>query len=195
MKVLSRDFTRAETILILVLALILLGLVYYQVVDKNVRETVANAETEAQMLQTELDAAQAQLATARAIKNSMDQLEAEGKLSWMGSYNNSKEEVAFLNGILGGTLRYSVSFADVTRVGNQIRRNFTLEYVTPDYLSAQEIIDQLCQSRNRCLVGDVSCSIGTDDAVTVRQTATFYETMVDGVPDAALPKDSAQANQ
>ena len=196
MKIMSRDFTRTETILIIALALILLGLFYYQFVDKNVRQAVVNADAEAQMLQTELDTAQAQLAAAQKVKNSMDQLEAEGRLSWMGSYNNSKEEVAFLNAILGGTLRYSVSFAEVTRAGNQIRRNFSLEYVTPDYLSAQEIIDQLCQSKNRCLVGDVSCSVnGNDGAVTVKQTATFYETMVDGVPDAALPVDSAKANQ
>ena len=194
MKVLSRDFTRTEKILIAVLALILLALAYYQFVDKNVREAVANAESEAQMLQTELDAVQIKLNTALQIKNNMDQLEAEGKLSWMGSYNNSKEEVAFLNGILAGTLKYSVAFAEITRSGDQIRRSFTLEYQTPDYLSAQEIIVKLQESRNRCLVGDVKCTVDNDGYVTVRQSATFYETMVDGVPDAALPQDEAAAN-
>lgn len=195
MKILSRDFTRTEKILIAVLALILLALVYYQFVDKNVRQAITNAESETQMLQSELDAAEIKLAAAQAIKNNMDQLEADGNLSWMGSYNNSKEEVAFLNSILGSTLRYSISFAEVTRAGDQIRRSFTLEYQTLDYLSAQEIIDQLCQSRNRCLVGDVRCTVGTDGLVTVRQTATFYETMVDGVADAALPVDAEAANQ
>ena len=194
MKVLSRDFTRTEIILIIVLALILVGLAYYQFVDKPVRASIANAQSEAGMLETELAAAQARLAAAQKVKNSMDELEASGQLSWMGSYNNSKAEVAFLNTILADTLQYSVSFSNVTRAGNQIRRSFTLEYRTDSYASAHEIMARLCQSYDRCLVSDASCSQENDGVVVVRQAATFYETMVGGTPDAGLPADSAEAN-
>ena len=194
MKRLSRDFTRAEKILIAVLALILLGLAYYQFVDRPVRQSIANAQSEADMLQTEVTAAQARLAAAQKVKNNLDELEASGQKSWMGSYNNSKAEVAFLNGILADTLQYSVSFANVTRAGNQIRRSFTLEYRTGSYASAHEIMARLCQSHDRCLVSDASCSMENDGTVVVRQAATFYETMVGGVPDAGLPADSAAAN-
>ena len=194
MKILSRDFTNREKILIAILALVLLALVYYQFVDKTVRATVANSESEAQMLQTELDAAQAKLMRLQAIQSDMDALKAGGQLSWMGSYNNSKQEVAFLNDILAGTLQYSISFADVTRSGNQIRRSFTLEYQTADYASAQDIMARLCASENRCLVGDVNCTLDSEGIVTMRQSATFYETMVGGTPDAGLPQDTAAAN-
>ena len=194
MKIMSRDFTRTEKILIAVLALILLGLFYYQFVEKTVRQSIANAQSEAQMLQTELDAAQARLMAANNIKNSMDALEASGQKSWMGSYNNSRAEVAFLNTILADTLQYSVTFSNVTRAGNQIRRSFTLEYRTGSYASTHEIMARLCQSHDRCLVSDASCSMESDGTVVVRQAATFYETMVGGVPDAGLPADSAAAN-
>jgi Tfp pilus assembly protein PilN len=193
-KILSRDFTRTEKILIAVLALILLGLFYYQFVEKTVRQSIANAQSDAQMLQTELDAAQARLMAANNIKNSMDALEASGQKSWMGSYNNSRAEVAFLNTILADTLQYSVTFSNVTRAGNQIRRSFTLEYRTGSYASAHEIMARLSQSHDRCLVSDASCSMENDGTVVVRQAATFYETMVGGVPDAGLPADSAAAN-
>jgi len=193
-KIMSRDFTRTEKILIVVLALILLGLVYYQFVDKTVRASITNAQSEAQMLQTELDAAQARLAAAQNVKRSMDELEVSGQKSWMGSYNNSKAEVTFLNAILADTLQYSVTFSNVTRTGNQIRRSFTLEYRTGSYASAHEIMARLSQSHDRCLVSDASCSQENDGTVVVRQAATFYETMVGGVPDAGLPADSAQAN-
>jgi len=193
-KVLSRDFTRTEIILIIVLALILVGLAYYQFVDKPVRASITNAQSEAGMLETELAAAQARLAAAQKVKNSMDELEASGQLSWMGSYNNSKAEVAFLNTILADTLQYSVSFSNVTRAGNQIRRSFTLEYRTDSYAAAHEIMARLCQSYDRCLVSDASCSQEKDGVVVVRQAATFYETMVGGTPDAGLPADSAEAN-
>lgn len=194
MKIMSRDFTRTEKILIVVLALILLGLVYYQFVEKTVRSSITNAQSEAQMLQTELDAAQARLAAAQNIKNSMDELEASGQKSWMGSYNNSKAEVTFLNAILADTLQYSVTFSNVTRAGDQIRRSFTLEYRTDSYASAHEIMARLSQSHDRCIVSEASCALENDGMVVVRQAATFYETMVGGVPDAGLPVDSAAAN-
>ena len=194
MKIMSRDFTRTEKILIVVLALILLGLVYYQFVEKTVRSSITNAQSEASMLQTELDAAQARLAAAQNIKNSMDELEASGQKSWMGSYNNSKAEVTFLNAILADTLQYSVTFSNVTRAGDQIRRSFTLEYRTDSYASAHEIMARLSQSHDRCIVSEASCALENDGMVVVRQAATFYETMVGGVPDAGLPADSAAAN-
>ena len=194
MKIMSRDFTRNEKILIVILALILLGLAYYQFVDKTVRGSIVNAQSEASMLETELAAAQARLAAAQQVKNSMDELEASGQKSWMGSYNNSKAEVAFLNTILADTLQYSVTFSNVTRTGDQIRRSFTLEYRTDSYASAHEIMARLSQSHDRCLVSDASCSMENDGTVVVRQAATFYETMVGGAPDAGLPADSAAAN-
>ncbi len=194
MKIMSRDFTRNEKILIVILVLILLGLAYYQFVDKTVRGSIVNAQSEANMLETELASAQARLAAAQQVKNSMDELEASGQKSWMGSYNNSKAEVAFLNTILADTLQYSVTFSDVTRTGDQIRRSFTLEYRTASYASAHEIMARLCQSHDRCIVSDASCSLENDGVVVVRQAATFYETMVGGIPDAGLPADSAAAN-
>ena len=191
----SRDFTRTEKILIAVLVLILLGLFYYQFVDKTVRASITNAQSEAGMLEAELTAAQARLGAAQKVKNSMDELEASGQLSWMGSYNNSKAEVAFLNSILADTLQYSVTFNNVTRAGDQIRRSFTLEYRTESYASAHEIMARLCLSHDRCLISDASCAQEKDGVVVVRQAATFYETMVDGTPDAGLPRDTATANR
>ena len=195
MKVMSRDFTGKEKALIAVLALILLALVYYYFVDQNVRASLANSESEAQMVQTQLDATQARSMRLQSLQAKMDALEASGQLSYMGSYNNSQAEVAFLNDILANTLEYSVEFANVTRSGDQIRRSFTLQYKTASYAAAQAIMKRLCAGDNRCLMGDVSCAIADDGTVTMKQSATFYETMVDGTPDAGLPRDTAAVNR
>lgn len=194
MKIMSRSFTLAERVLILVLVLILLGLAYYRFVDTTVRETIANNEADVKMYQTQMDALQARLTTLSGIQNSLEQLEAEGNLSWMASYNNSKEEVAFLNDILADTIKYSISFANVTRSGDQIRRSFTLQYTCPSYQAAQDIIMKLCTGKNRCLVGDMQCRVDNNLTVTLSASATFYETMVGGTPDAGLPQTSAAAN-
>lgn len=193
MKVLSRDFNLKEKLLLAVLALILVGLMYYQFVDKSVRTSLENYKAEEEQLQMELDAAQARLARLTKVKNSLE--ETEGKYAWMGSYNSSKEELAFLNTVLADTLQYSISFSNVTRNGDQIRRSFTLQYVTATYEAAQDIIKLMLEGKYRCLVGDIRCTVAANGSVTMNQSATFYETMVGGVPDAALPKDSGSVNK
>jgi hypothetical protein len=131
----------------------------------------------------------------QGVQRNLDELERTEGFSWMGSYNNSKAEVKFLNDVLADAMKYTINFADVTRNGDQIRRNFTLKYQTMDYAAAQDIMTRLLQGENRCLVGDMRCSVGRDGMVVVDALATFYETMVGGVPDAGLPSDSARAKQ
>ena len=194
MKIMSRDFTTAEKILLVVLALILVGLAYYYFVDVPVRQAIVSSNAEIDTLQTEINVAQARLSYLQGIQTSLDELESQGNLGWMGSYNNSNVEVKFLNDVLANTLRYSINFANVVRSGDQIRRNFTLNFATNDYAEAQEVLTRLLEGENRCLVGDMSCTINTDGTVNLTATATFYETMVGGVADAGLPADGEAAN-
>ena len=194
MKILSRDFTLGERVLLVFLALVLVGLCYYYFVDIPVRDAITSSDAEVAALKKELSDYEARLMYLKGIRQNLDEQEKSGMTGWMGSYNNSKAEVAFLNGILAGTLQYSVTFADVTRAGNQIRRSFTLEYRVEGYPAAHEIMARLNQSHDRCLVSDASCSLEADGIVAVRQSATFYETMVGGTPDAGLPRDSAATN-
>ena len=191
MKIMSRDFTTAEKVLLVGLALILVGLAYYYFVDTPVRNAIASSEAEVSTLQGELATAQKRLSYLEDIQKNIDDLQNRGDLGWMGSYNNSNVEVKFLNDVLANTKRYSINFANVLRNGDQIRRNFTLQFSTQNYAEAQEILTQLLEGENRCLVGDMSCTINTDGSVNLTATATFYETMVGGTPDAGLPVDGA----
>jgi len=194
MKVMSRDFTRTEKILLVLLAVILVGLVYYRFVYVFVNDSVNSSNSEAQALQTEISAAEGRLTHLKSLQSEMDTMEEAGTMSYMPSYNNSKAEIAFLNDVLAATEKYSISFAEVTRSGDQIRRSFTLQYVTTSYKDAQTILEALCESRDRCLVGDIKCSIAESGMTTVNAAATFYETMVGGTADAGLPADSAAVN-
>ena len=194
MKILSRDFTTSEKILILVLVLILLGLMYYYFVDMPVRSAIMSDQAELDTLQSELDAVQSRLSYLTGIRKNLDELQGDNKnLGWMGSYNNSEAEVRFLNDVLATTMKYNINFANVTRNGNQIRRNFSLRFQTANYPEARDVITRLLQGENRCLMGDMKCSVDESGYVTIDATATFYETMVDGVADAVLPSDSAQS--
>ena len=193
MKVLSRDFTLKEKILLLLLGLVLVGLAYYQFVDQPVRSKIESAHAEAKELTAELKTVDAKLEKMHRMRNELDDVTAGGTASEMGSYNNSKEEYQVLNDILGDALTYSITFANVTRDNDQIRRNFTFQFTTDDYEAMEGRIDSLLKNHYRCLIGDLRCTATrngdvTEGTITVNGTATFYETMVGGTPDAGLPE-------
>jgi len=201
-KILSRDFTRGEKIILVILAFVLVGLAYYQFVDKTVRESIEKANAEAEAIQVELTGVNAKIQRMEEMQAELDSIQSDPSASYMGSYNNSKEELAFLNDVLGGTLQYTITFSNVTRDGDQIRRNFSLQFTTADYAGMERIMKQLCDGKLRCLINDISYSItrynysaaereeyGVDyyERVNLNCTATFFETMVGGTEDAGLP--------
>lgn len=197
MKILSRDFTLKEKILLLILSLALIGLAYYQFIDQPVRNDLVTAQSEKEYLQIELNAVQAQLVQLKKMEQELENLSGDNSLGVMGSYNNSKAEIALLNDILGDTQQYSISFSDVTRNGDLIRRNFSLQFTASSYEEATRILTRLSRSECRCRLGNVYCTSEDGNVmkgpVSVSATATFYETMVGGKADAGLPKDQAAA--
>jgi Tfp pilus assembly protein PilO len=198
MKVLSRDFTLKEKLFLFLLGLVLVGLAYYQFVDRPVREALEIARAEADSLSTELQTVEAKLEKMRRMRAELDDVTAGGTASEMGSYNNSKAEISMLNDALSEALQYSITFANVTRSGDQIRRNFTLQFTTDTYENMENVIRELSQNHHRCLIGDVRCAAAKDlnlmeSNITVNATATFFETMVGGTPDAGLPESKPAA--
>ena len=198
MKVLSRDFTLKERLLLLFLGLILVALAYYQFVDKPARAALESARVESEQLTVELQGVQAKLDQMHRMRDELEDVTSGGAASEMGSYNNSKEEIASLNEILKDTLQYSITFADVTRSGDQIRRNFSLQFTVDNYESMERLLAALAENHHRCLIGEVRCNSTRnsnimDGNITVNATATFFETMVGGTPDAGLPESRPSA--
>ncbi len=194
MKILSRDFTRGEKVLILILALILIVLAYYLFVYKPVSEGIEEANVESENLRAELSVSQAKVARLEKMQDEIDDIMADENISEMPSYNNKKAVNALLSDILG-SMTYSATLANMTRNGDQIRRIVQLQFTAPSYADMEEVLSRLSKSPYRCLIENVSCTSFTDrytdtEAYNVNLTATFFETMVGGTPDAALPVDA-----
>ncbi len=195
----SREFSAREKVLLVVLVLMILGFVYYRFVDQPIRRELAEAEAERASLQSELAGVRSKIRELQRMRDEIDEITAGGRNSYMPSYNSAKAELALLNDILNRyAAQYSVSFTSVTRSGDQIRREFKLEFTAADYDSVGDIIDKLTGVEYRCMLGDCDCSAvevrnaqGREEtALSVSTTATFFETMAGGTADAGLPPDS-----
>ena len=182
------NLSRKERLLIIALLVLVVVLFYYRFIHVGITEAREKAKTNVEQLQNEVNMAQARVARIKTMEQEMN----SGEISKMGSYNSSKLETAFLHTVLGDAPDYSITFDTVTRDGNQIRRNFALRFTAPSYDAAKNIIKNLTEGEYRCKVGDVDCTIANDGRTTINAACTFYETMVGGVEDSALPADSSQ---
>lgn len=197
----GREFKESEKALLIVLAIILCGSIYYLAVDRPVRKGVNEADAQIQTLSAERDAALATMMEISAMEAEMSRLEAAGEeVSMMPSYNSSKTELEFLNNTLSGASDYYIGFSEVTRDGDQIRRGFSLQYRAKDYDAAEKILNDLESSPIRCVIGDLSVSPVEGGSVKeariqVSAAATFFETMVGGTPDNELPEDKSEEEE
>ena len=191
MKVMSREFTTTEKILLVVLSIVLLGLLYYRFVYVTTTDMINELESEKADVKAELDVAKAKLSKLQKIQQQMDDIDVKD-FPKMESYNNSKKETAFLNKVLSGASDYSISFTEVTRNGDQIRRSFALQFIMKSYKAATRAVDELTNGKYRCLVDDINYSLAENGDIYIDLTATFFETMVGGTPDSALPPDKSE---
>lgn len=192
MKFLSRDFTKREQILLIILGLLLVLVVYYYLVDMPLRSETQRLESERVGLEADVAVAEAKVAEYQRMEEQLAKL--GNSATYMESYNNRTNEINFLNDLLSSTSAYSISFSPVTVEGNQVRREFQLAYTCGSYSQAMDILGKLTYGHYRCLISDVGCApvqnsnSALTGAVNVTVSATFYETLVGKNTDAGLPE-------
>ena len=199
MKRMAREFTLRERSLLLLLGVICVCLAYYLMVDSPVRTGIKTARAGAESLRTQLSAVEKSLEDTYAMSKDMESMAESGR-SRMPSYNAENEEVDFLHQVLEATSDYYIGFSGVTRDGDLVRREISLQYRSDSYKQAVNVLKRLEASDIRCLIGDMTVTPAADDTtgtgiasgpVVVSCTATFYETMHDGTPDRELPEEEA----
>ena len=194
MKILSRDFTLKEKILIGILFIIILGFAYYQFVDQPIREAIQKAELSKQSLDLELETVNIKIEQLEKMQREIDRIIAEGTIAPMPSYNNNKAVNMLLNDVLG-TYGYEIRFSELTREGDLIRRTISLEFNPPGFSEMRTVLAALENSEFRCLVDNVEFGRQKNRygefVYNASADVTFYETMVGGTPDSGLPEDES----
>ena len=193
MRKLDKAVRTRDAVLVFIAMILLVGLAYYRYVFEPTSDRIAEANARRDELELQVLVTQTRIAQLQEMQDELDRIGAGADR--MESYNNSKAEMSLLNNCLVDAKAYSISFTDITRSGNQIRRNFSLQFTTDSHESVRRILTSLTESEFRCLLGDMSYANGVDretgePAVTVSCAATFYETMVGGTADAGLPPDA-----
>ena len=194
----SRSFTKREKILLLVMAVLLLGLVYYQFVIKETADAIERYDVSALESEMLIEQAKAQSKAQMLAEIEKGTADVNGVVA---SYNNIKNEIRELNDILSGTSGYNISFEQAVRSGDTARRDITITYETSNYNKARSVMKSLKNCKYRCMIKDVSFTSQSQGAsglrsggkVSVSLKVTFYETMVDADTTLGLKEEKNEA--
>ena len=137
-------FTAREKTLLAILILIILASLYYLLIYQPVTDGISRAQSNAQDLESQLIVLDTRVAQIQKMQKSIEEYADNGHVvSIMPSYNAGKQELIFLNSTLAESEDYYVGFTNITREGNQIRREFALKFTVDEYEEAEDIINIL----------------------------------------------------
>lgn len=177
--ILNRVFTRKEKALLFLLALILAGLFYYEMVYRS----LDNARTDYNLenLQEEYQLYFTKNMHMQKMKEAI-QKGKEDTESTVESYNNLKNEIIELNDIFADASSFNFGFDQAAAVDDAVRRTITATFTANSYADVRRMLERLYHCKYRCLIRDITIDGEKEQdlaagAVRCTFTVTFYETM------------------
>ena len=182
---LNRKFTLRETILLLFMSILFLGIFYYLLVAAPVKEEIASCVSQQVPVEDELSA---QLMRASRKKKMLDEMENAGPMSQgeIKPYNNLKDEMRELYQALEGAVSYDISFSEARVSGTIVRRDISIAFQAGSYETVREVLDKMAESQFRCIIKDLDLSASSgrgksggmskSETISANVLITYYET-------------------
>lgn len=187
---LSKQFTRREKVLLIILALLLLFAVYFLAVHRPVTEALDRIQAESETVSADLMVLEAKQQRIEQMQKELDEILAQPNVAEIPTYDNLQQVMNFLNTVLHSANEYSLSFQSLQQQEDNsiLRRAMQMTFVTLSYKEARDMISQLQNCPYRCQLSDFSIAPATADGqsrdtvaalldgpVQVSLTVTFFE--------------------
>lgn len=179
----DREFTTREKVLMVILAVIIIGAVYYLFVYAPSTAAIESSNSQITQVQSDLTIQEALAAQRESTQSQLDELKASGRVSQTTpKYDNSGKTVKQINKALAKAQTYSLSFQDPEQSedGTAMRHVCSITFTASSYAKAKSIIEDLMNGKYSCLVSDFSISMGSTTSVN-EATATvniiYYESL------------------
>ncbi len=178
---LSREFTKREKILLLILAVILLAEVYYLLVHQRVERQLAEARERTEMAMVSYEIESAKAAKKQEMLKKIEEATKDGSVQRLPDYDNATNVVAYMNGVMESVEEYNLVFNDVEFRNYVAVRSINMSFSCQGYSSVKNIVTQLEDCPYYCEVTGLLISAADeildmeDEMVSVQMTAVFYE--------------------
>ena len=176
-------FNRREIVLLTVLALLLLGGVYYLLVQLPVENATMELTAQQEELMVQLSQLNEQKARMDYMQEVIEEKKAEaavnGRLPEIPVYDNFVPMMSQLNDLLAKSGEYSLTFPAVDDSGDVIRRPVQMNVRLGSYGQAEQLLRELEYGKYRCLISDLDLAGDQSGlnggGVTLSGTVTFFE--------------------
>ena len=197
--VLNRSFSTREKVLLLILAIIILGAVYFMVIVKGTSETIQANTTETAEVEAKVKLGNTLLSQRQAMKKELDKLGSTASLPVIGTYDNLTAEVDELNSILSGVESYDISYSAPRVSDTTVRRECTVKFTMADTSEVIDVVKKLQNGKWNCQVTDVtvSAAMNSDNSiknVTGSMTITYYETTTGASTTEGLVQETEESS-
>lgn len=182
-----RQLTDREWMLLCVLGVLLLITSYLFLFYTPMTAERDRCIAERESCEMEIEAAQVRLVEKLRMERELKELFA-GDVTPLSiaDYDNLKPVLFQLNTILAGTDNYSLSFNTVDTTKTIVRRGISMSFTCDSYDQAKEVIQSLHDNPYRCILNDLSISLGYStynsfydysyhSSVSVSATIVFFE--------------------
>lgn len=180
----NRAFTNREKILMVILAVILLGCVYYLAVYSPSVQAKESADAQVSQLESDIAIQQAMQTQKDSMQSELKELKAQGmKKKTTLEYDSSAKIMSALNAVLSSTKSYQLSFDNPTQSedGAAMRHTASVSFTAGSYSEARNIIKRLSDFSYSSLVTDFSIVEPSKDSSTKEvsgsATIVFYESL------------------
>ena len=174
-----------DTILIVLLSIVLVGVLYYLLFYSPTQKELKKLADDSAQLDTEMLITQQKVISMNAMQAELDEIFARpaDQITEIAPYDNAKNMMNFLNGVLQRSNEYVLSSPDpsITEDG-MVRRSVNLSFSCSSYATAKSILKDLASWNYRCLIKSIVISANSDqrgsisgDGVSVSATMTFFE--------------------
>ncbi|MCH3968034.1 MAG: hypothetical protein PHR15_08995 [Atopobiaceae bacterium] len=188
---LTYTFSKREKVLIVLLALILIAMAWYELVFKGVQEQTSALEQQIADAQDTLTIDTAKVQQMTTMQKAVDSYEAAGSAaSTTPKYDNIKNVMSTLDTALSGTASYSLSFDDLdTTQAGVVRRGVSVSFGCDTYDAAKAVISTLADGPYTCSVDSftiatasskkTSSTIGTGNTGSAAYSVSAHITYVE----------------
>lgn len=193
---LTYTFSKREKVLLVVLAVMLIAVVWYELVFQGVQQQLDDLDGQIAAAQDEMVVDTTKAQRTKQMQEAIAAYQAQGVTpTSVPAYDNVQPLMAALNATLSASTRYTLTFDDVdTSDGSLAKRGADLTFGATSYTSARSILNALMEGPYPCsvdelVVTDNAAAQGTGgaasgasggDAFSVRAHLTFYERIEGG---------------
>ena len=155
----NRAFTTREKVMLVILCLLIIGIGYYKFLLEPINDQIENYNSMAAQEQDIITQNMALIQKKRTMEQELEEIFAENpNPTPIPSYDNAGVLMVELHSILDGTVDYTLSFSDTSKLsgGYLLRRPVQLDFTAYSYSQARSIINKLHDSDNINQISDLT---------------------------------------